>query len=388
MVLPGTALAASAAIVWSAGFTDEAVLQAAPAAAAVYGLVFPASNVAVPTVFVSLDDSTGAQPIVVTAVVDPVISAGTGTSCDAQCYAAGYICAIGLNSCCSAPSCPMGCAIGGATSSLATCVATCRDAKGKCSYTVNGTGIDLEMCGDCLDTCPGCPDFEAQCEIGCGFAQAAVRPRAWKAVLPAQPTGGSWTLTANCSTGCAAGTALVSAIRGVTFGLVIYASGQSNMALGVEHSFTYAAATAAIESGHYSNIRFYQYGGMGSQSDTAAPAWATTALTFPAWPWQNLSASIGRKGYPSFKTLSATAFHFAQSVTDALGDAAPPIGIITNAVGGTTIEAWSSAAMLAECKNTTTANSAAPPLALFNGMASPFINTTIGAVIWYQVSAI
>jgi hypothetical protein len=157
------------------------------------------------------------------------------------------------------------------------------------------------------------------------------------------------------------------------------------MALGVQHSFQYDELVSSITAGGLPNIRVYQYGGMSSQVDGTEPAWATTVATAPFWPWQNLSAAVGQSGYPGLGTMSATAVHFAAALT-ALRGTDVPVGLITNAVGGTTIEAWSSREMLAACSNTTTANSAAPPTSLFYGMATPFVNMTIGGWLWFQVS--
>ena len=382
-VLRSARAAPTAALVFSAGFTDDMVLHMGPARAAVYGFVFPASAGDV-SVSVALDDGSG-QPVVVPAVVT-ADGAGSGTSCDASCYAAGYACAVGLTSCCNAPSCPMGCAIAAVVPTLAACVAQCRAADKKCDYTVPNSTLELNLCGDCLPGC-GCVDYEAQCEAGCAFARGAPQPpRAWKALLPARGPGGAYTLTATCAGACA-GSVLSATLARATFGLVFYASGQSNMALAVQHSFRYHEDVAAVAAGRYANVRFFQYGGMGEQEDASEPAWATTAMTFPGWPWLNLSTAIGRSGYSSFQTFSALAFYFATALTDRLaagGGAPPPIGIITNAVGGTTIEAWSSREMLAACKNTTTANSAAAPTVLFYGMAAPFVNTTLTGWIWLQ----
>ena len=372
---------ATPSLVFSAGFTSDAVLQRAPASAAVYGLAFPANAGAPPTVLVSLLRADGSVAASAPASVGP--HQGAGSACDAECYGAGYVCAVGQASCCSAPSCPMGCLMAAATASAAACVAECRAAKGQCSYTIPGTQTDLDMCGDCLPNCPGCPDFETQCEAGCAFGHgAAAPPLSWKALLPPQPAGGEFTLIANCTAGCAGAGAPIAAPR-VTYGDVFYASGQSNLALGMRYSLQHGEAVAAIRAGAYSNIRFFQYGGMGSQIDGAEPAWATTVATAPMWPWQNLSAALNATGAAAFDAFSAAAFHFAASLSDLRGDGVP-IGVITNAVGGTTIEAWSSREMLAQCRNTSTGNGAAPVTALFYGMVAPFVNTTIAAWLYWQ----
>jgi len=324
----------TAALVFSAGFTDDMVLAMSPSQAAIYGLVFPSSSADV-SISVTLDSGDGAPVHVVAAVTQD--GAGSGSACDAQCYSAGYICAIGLTSCCSAPSCPMGCAIAGVVSSTAACIAQCKAAKGTCDYVVPNSTLEFNLCGDCQPGC-GCEDYEQECEAGCGFAKGAPAPqRAWKALLPAQPAGGAYTLTATCTGACDGGVTSIS-IERATFGMVFYASGQSNMALGVQHSFRYKDDIAEIQAGRYSNIRFFQYGGMGDQEDATEPAWATTAMTFPEWPWMNLSKAVSQpKGYASFQTFSALSYYFATSLSDrfaAGGATPPPIGVREDGVRG------------------------------------------------------
>ena len=335
---------AQPSLVFSAGFTSDMVLQRSPSQAAVYGLVSSSSGA---SINVALVDANGSIVANVSAAVFD--GSGAGTACDAQCYASGYTCAVGQSSCCAAPSCPMGCLMSAATTSVISCVEECKAAKtAGCSYTIPNTTATLSMCGDCLPQCPGCPDFEAQCEAGCSFG-ASPRALSWKAFLPPQVAGGSYTLTVSCSQGFSNSLTL----ERVTFGDVWFASGQSNMALGMQYSFSRDELVAKVQAGRYSNIRFYQYGGMGDQIDGTEPSWATTVATAPFWSWQNLSNALGQEGYASFDTLSATAMHFAVSLTDlrSVGGEDVPLGIITTAVGGTTVEAWSSREMLAACKN-------------------------------------
>lgn len=77
-----------------------------------------------------------------------------------------------------------------------------------------------------------------------------------------------------------------------------------------------------------------------------------------------------------------TAHAWAQSLSDA--GTTGPIGLITNAVGGTTLASWSDPADLAACPNSTDTSSAAPPIVLFNGMTAPFVNMTLSGFLWYQ----
>lgn len=143
-------------------------------------------------------------------------------------FDAGYLSVVGTGSCCSAPSCPMGCAIGQVVSSLAACNAQCAAAAGaassSCSYTVPGTTLALQLCEDCVRGCPGVTD----CEAGCAFYFSGSTVQTWKALLPPQEPGGDYLITATCSN-CVAGAIPARTLQHVTFGSVFYCSGQSNM---------------------------------------------------------------------------------------------------------------------------------------------------------------
>jgi hypothetical protein len=109
-------------------------------------------------------------------------------------------------------------------------------------------------------------------------------------------------------------------------------------------------------------------------------------FTDPTWPWQNLSAALATQtsvgGFQALANIPATCFYFVYSIKKA--GAPGPYGFITNAVGGTTIAAWSDSTVLDACPNSTYPSSVASPHVLFNGMTAPFINTTLSGIIWYQ----
>jgi hypothetical protein len=212
----------TSAIVFSAGQTDYAVLAAAPASSSLYGFAFPASFGVAPMVSLTLAAANGT---VVASVVAALADAGAGDVCDATCYDEGYLSGVGTSSCCAAPTCPMGCAIGSVVPSLAACNAQCANVSG-CSYTVPGTNLTLDTCEGCLAGCPG----KSDCEAGCAARFASgPSPQAWKALLPPQVAGGDYTITATCSN-CVQGAAPSRVLHHVTFGSVFYCSGQSNMA--------------------------------------------------------------------------------------------------------------------------------------------------------------
>ena len=126
----------------SVGFTSDMVMQRG-ARTAIYGLTAtPGAKVSVEV----SDDSGGAQPHTVQAVVTPPESAaapplapGSGTAnplCSQRCLAAGHCCQGDISGC-SKPSCAMGCIMAGRTATNAACKASCAAAaKAGCTYAV------------------------------------------------------------------------------------------------------------------------------------------------------------------------------------------------------------------------------------------------------------
>ena len=148
----------------------------------------------------------------------------TASGCCLRSDDAGYLSVVGTSSCCSVPSCPMGCAIGQVVSSVAACKAQCAAAS-DCSYTIPNTTLTLSTCSSCVNGCPGSKD----CDAGCALYFSGDSPQAWKAVLPPQTSGGDFVVTATCSN-CLASANPVRSLHHVSFGSVFYCSGQSNMA--------------------------------------------------------------------------------------------------------------------------------------------------------------
>ena len=233
----------------------------------------------------------------------------------------------------------------------------------------------------------------------------------WKAYLKPAPTGGEHTITAVC-TGCNVGTAAAdagrasSSIHRVTFGDVYFCSGQSNMALPQEHSYSAKLLQTQMRGGMFSKLRWFQYQGMkgakphqedNGQPGGFSPMWTrqTGAKSYVApgngiegRTWFNASYGaawpVTKKDGDPFFTFSATCIEFGRNLLEMLGDDAPPIGVIgliQSAIGGTQIEAWTPNATTARCRNTT-----APPAggALYYGMVCPFVNMTIAGWVWYQ----
>ena len=100
------------------------------------------------------------------------------------------------------------------------------------------------------------------------------------------------------------------------------------MALPLEFTLTRNISLAAIAAGKYSNIRIQQ---MASNMNNAH-AWTTIQ-----------QAAADPKVFFDF---SASCFYFGESLTDILGAAAPPLGLVHTAWGGSTIQQWLSNATL------------------------------------------
>ena len=102
----------------------------------------------------------------------------------------------------------------------------------------------------------------------------------WKALLPPQPAGGNFTVTAVC-TGCSLQGPSTISISNVAFGDVWYCTGQSNMWLPVLHTYQRNETARNITAGKYGNLRLMA-GGSGTTVRGTSKA-RTPAEGIP-WP--------------------------------------------------------------------------------------------------------
>lgn len=80
----------------------------------------------------------------------------------------------------------------------------------------------------------------------------------------------------------------------------------------------------------------------------------------------------------------STCFYAAEELSYMRRDAGlpqVPLGLITTAIGGTTIEQWSTNATLDQCKNLTRNSDNEQ---LYDQYILPYENMTVGAFLWYQ----
>ncbi len=148
----------------------------------------------------------------------------------------------------------------------------------------------------------------------------------WSIVMPAHEAAEGYTLTV-------ATTDSTVTLRDVAFGDVWLASGQSNMELRVDQVLS--AADDVDASARLPRLRLFN---MPARARTDAVEWDDSTLLYTNElhnvridTWQNASPST----VPPF---SAVAFAFGRVLCDSL--AGVPIGIICNAVGGSTTESW------------------------------------------------
>jgi hypothetical protein len=155
----------------------------------------------------------------------------------------------------------------------------------------------------------------------------------------------------------------------------------------------------------------FQFGGMEMNNTLASnePNFVSTAQSFSDDPlrgsWYNASESTriditqertAAHNMTVFDTFSATCLYFGLELVDALGEGAPPIGLIQSAVGGSTIEAWQSNETLASCTERMVPHAGLgggkppfpfeqhQPAVLYYGYVAPFVNMSVGGFVWYQ----
>lgn len=191
---------------------------------------------------------------------------------------------------------------------------------------------------------------------------ATVVGSSWKAYLKPTPAGGDYTIEAECVANCPANSQMNPTLSHVTFGDVWYCSGQSNMALPLLHTMSRNKSMAAISAGRYSNIRLF---GIKSNMNKDLA-------------WTKVKDAVDNGDFLGF---SSTCYYFAESLSDALGAAAPPLGLVHTAYGGSTIEQWLDNKTIATCRNATLSSTNQE---WHDSRVLPFTAMTLKGWIWYQ----
>jgi sialate O-acetylesterase len=199
----------------------------------------------------------------------------------------------------------------------------------------------------------------------------------WVARFPGVPKGGPYTVNVTSTLGSGAPGPSAS-LADVFFGLVLFASGQSNLSGGnTPLSYVFNATQEIAESALYPWVRVFSVGTTGNGSDAPLPFLAFE----PHIPWSVASPASTPK-------FSAVAWLTAKRVAQALGNGTA-IGIIESAWGGTSIQVWLDAATYAGCGDAAPSYPGGWPTApssLFNAMVAPFTvgPLRVGGIVWYQ----
>ena len=169
------------------------------------------------------------------------------------------------------------------------------------------------------------------------------------------------------------------------------------MALNLQQTYEYGDGgllRRQVAAGAYSNVRIYSWNaGIYPIVYGTVPAFATThgALDTLGGAWLNstYAAQIDDPAgnfapQKTFRSFSAPCWYFAQKLTDLLGAAAPPIGLVLATMGGVTVESYSANETVASCIETNPGSSGAPVSQIFYGSVTPFVNMTVSGFVWYQ----
>eukprot|EP01044_Picomonas_judraskeda_P004478 COSAG03_NODE_394_length_8267_cov_48.943315_5_plen_355_part_00 len=256
----------------------------------------------------------------------------------------------------------------------------------------------------------------------------------WKALLPPQPAGGNFSISATD----AGGTAVISDL---TFGDVWYCSGQSNMELSFKFTFERNSTMKEIAAGRYDNVRVYLHphvtsprplhvitGNESIESNHlreqrlggADPRGRSSgAINTLEYSWTHVADAVNSSSWQDSLLLefSAACLYMGVGLTEHMINASAesaqfdsavvPLGLMGVSWGGTLIEQWVELDQQFGCSNISClgCNATDPETgcafsranadagncpgngALFNGMVAPFVNMSVFGFVWYQVCA-
>lgn len=163
-----------------------------------------------------------------------------------------------------------------------------------------------------------------------------------------------------------------------------YCSGQSNMWLPVDHSFSRNDTVAAIKAGKYNNIHG-MFGASANGPDGGKNGWTPGGQGYGRKtgdsPWLTAQqaiatgASAGTGGsYPLFK-MGAACWYFGQRLSELGVDV--PIGLVDTAIGGQRIEEYMNNATIAVCNNRSSEDIPWWDGELFATQVIPFVDMTV-----------
>lgn len=202
----------------------------------------------------------------------------------------------------------------------------------------------------------------------------------WKVLLWPTIEGGNYTISAECMDKCT--DCQATRISNVTFGDVWYCSGQSNMWLPLEFTFSRNDAIASIQNGKYRNIRIMA-------GDSGNVPYGKGGTWNPGYgnkdgsnPWMTALQAVDAKRFQEF---GASCWYFGQRLAD-LG-IQTPIGLVNTAIGGQRIEEYASNSSLHSCTQRAGENAQYWDAQLFATQVLPFVDFTVKGWLWYQGEA-
>ncbi len=221
-----------------------------------------------------------------------------------------------------------------------------------------------------------CPPYDME-----PFTPFAFPLPTWKALLPPMPAGGDFVVTTTC-VGCPTPAAPL-VIVNVTFGDVWFCSGQSNMWLQVQHTFSRNDTANNITAGKYQNVRVMA----GSSGAVPYAHWPPTyGAAGGSNPWMTaLQAAppgcVEAQNCPLF-AVGGTCWYTAQALAEAGVDV--PIGILDTAIGGQRIEEYLVNTTVAACTQLLGANIPWWNGQLWGQQTLPFVDMSLAGWLWYQ----
>lgn len=185
----------------------------------------------------------------------------------------------------------------------------------------------------------------------------------WSLTLPAMKAGGPFTVTAS-----QAGKSVK--LDDLLIGDVWVCSGQSNMQMGLAEAI--GGENAIADLTRQTTIRFLEIPRGGADS-----------------PEQEIKAEWKHANPETLSKFSAVGGFFAEHLRRDPSLAEVPLGIINSSFGGTSIEAWTPAASLADIPKEQISGSmfGLQPGTLFNHMIHPLFSQPVKGVLWYQGEA-
>jgi sialate O-acetylesterase len=202
----------------------------------------------------------------------------------------------------------------------------------------------------------------------------------WKALLRPTPPGGNYTIVAKCTTTEPSSSSQIM-ITNITFGDVWYCSGQSNMWLPMENSFSRNVTRDAILlDGKYKNLRIMA-GSSGNHPYGSGGVWNPGyGAKGGTNPWMTARQAVVDNRLFQF---GAACWYFGQRLAE-LGVNDIPIGLTNTAIGGQRIEEFMNNSTINTCQNRSGVNVMYFDAELFARQVLPFVDMTVKGWVWYQ----